>query len=79
MRRARVERWGDTLVVRLPPEAAANAGLYEGCTVEPEAAPGVLRFSPALPARTLEEPLAGITPENLPGVLDDRPRGQEQI
>ena len=77
--RARVERWGNTLAVRLPSEVAADAGLHEGCTVDLEGAPGVLRLLPVPPAYTLEELLAGITPENLPDVLDDRPRGQELI
>ena len=79
MMRARVERWGNTLAVRVPSEVAADAGLYEGCTVDLAAAPGLLRLLPVPPAHMLEELLAGITPENLPDMLDDRPRGQELI
>jgi len=78
--RTQLARWGNSLAVRLPRPVADAAGLREGATVELEVVDGVIRLVPSRPSFTLEELLAGITPENLPDEsFDDRPRGQEAL
>lgn len=78
--RTQVARWGTSLAVRLPRQVADAAGLGEGATVELEITDGVVRLVPTRPRYTLEELLAGITPENLPDdTFDDPPRGQELL
>ena len=78
--RTQLARWGNSLAVRLPRQVAEAAGLGDGATVELEVVDGIIRLVPTRPSFTLEELLAGITPENLPDEsFDDRPRGQEEL
>lgn len=80
MMRTQIARWGNSLAVRLPRQVADSAGLGEGTVVELDVADGVVRLMPTHPRYTLDELLAGITPENLPDeTFDDRPRGQEPL
>ena len=78
--RTQISRWGNSLAVRLPRHLAEKAGLAEGSSVELDVVDGELRLSQARPVYSLNELLAGITPDNLPGeILDDCPKGQELL
>lgn len=60
-----VDRWGNSLGVRLPKAIAESAGLREGDRVEISFEDSAVVIRPAKPRYTLKELLAGITPENV--------------
>lgn len=72
--RTKVRKWGNSLGVRIPSVLAADARLQEGAEVEVSVRDGQLVIVPVL---SLAELVAGITPENLPELVDDAPRGAE--
>ncbi len=72
--RTRVRKWGNSLGVRIPSVVAADAHLQEGAEVEVTVRAGVLIIVPVL---SLAELVARITPENLPELSEDVPRGAE--
>lgn len=72
--RTRVRKWGNSLGVRIPSGLAAEAHLDDGAEVEVTVRDGQLVIVPVL---SLAELVARITPENLPELVDDAPRGQE--
>ncbi len=71
-----LSRWGNSLAVRLPKEAAASAGLREGApielTVEDEAI--VLRRR----RWDIAELVSAIRSEDAPVLPDDAPKGSEE-
>jgi antitoxin MazE len=73
--RGRIQRWGNSLALRIPKSFAADSRLGDGTPVELSLSRGalVIRAVPA-PAVTLEMLLAGITPENLHHAVDTGPR-----
>jgi len=77
--RAQIAKWGNSLAVRLPRQVAEAAGLREGATVDLDVVDGVVRLATAHPHYTLEELLAGITPENQHDPIEIRPFGQELL
>lgn len=66
--KARVQKWGNSLALRIPKALAAEAGLRANGPVEVFLVQGkvVIRPLPAEPP-TLEELLRGVTDENLHG------------
>lgn len=78
--RTEIARWGNSLALRLPRPIADQAGIAEGTAVDIDVEDDQLVIRPALPRYSLDELLAGITPENLPDEsFDDMPRGQELL
>ena len=77
--RTQIAKWGNSLAVRLPRQVAEAAGLGVGATVELDVVGGVVRLTAARPRYTLEELLAGLTPENQQESFDDGPHGQEAL
>jgi antitoxin MazE len=74
--KAVIARWGNSLGVRLPKEAARTLGVDAGATVEIVARGETVTLKRVEP--TLDELLAGITPDNLHGETDtDIPQGRE--
>ena len=63
----KVSQWGNSLAIRLPKALVAELALEHGDNVELHLENGGFRVNiPALPKKfTLEELLAGVTPENL--------------
>ena len=62
----KVQRWGNSLAVRIPKAFAQGMGLDESSDVEISLRDGDLVISPKPPASyTLEQLLEGITPENV--------------
>ena len=74
--RATLSKWGNSLAVRLPREAAASAGLREGAaidlTVEGDAI--VLRRR----RYDIAELVSRIDPDSRPPLIEDAPRGSEE-
>jgi len=70
----RMQKWGNSLAIRIPKLFATELGLSENTPVELELIDGQVVIRPS-PRRvfTLEELLAGITPENLHGEWDTGP------
>jgi antitoxin MazE len=64
--RTRVQKWGNSLAVRIPKSFAADVGLVDDTVVEVRVVDGQLVVIPVPPVRyRLEVLLAGITEENL--------------
>ena len=60
-----ITKWGNSLGLRIPQHIAAAIELKEGSQVILEVSDGKLIVKPKRKRYTLEELLAGITPENL--------------
>jgi antitoxin MazE len=69
--RTRIQKWGNSLAVRIPKSFAAEVGIEEETPVELALIAGKLVLTPA-PASsiTLESLLAGITDANIHGEVD---------
>jgi len=76
----RISKWGNSLGLRVPRDVAARAGLREGARVDIEGyADGRIVITPARRRFTIEELVAGMTPENEHALEDDGPIGDELI
>jgi antitoxin MazE len=72
--RARVQKWGNSLALRIPKALAELAGLAEGKEVDLAVEDGRLVVRPRRqPRYTLEELVAQITDENLHGEIGTGP------
>jgi antitoxin MazE len=70
--KTQVQRWGNSLAVRIPKVFASQMGVSENTTVELDLVDGVLILRPNT-APTLDELLADITEDNLHGEVDTGP------
>jgi antitoxin MazE len=78
--KTRVQKWGNSLAVRIPKSFAAEAGLQANAPVELSLTKGALVVKPIAPQPlTLKELLAGITDDNLPGEWDTGPAVGKEI
>ncbi|HJU14841.1 MAG TPA: AbrB/MazE/SpoVT family DNA-binding domain-containing protein [Stellaceae bacterium] len=68
--RARIAKWGNSLAVRIPKDCAEELGLAEGAPIEIKIAERQLILAPVQREYSLEELVAGITPENRHGETD---------
>jgi antitoxin MazE len=67
----RVQKWGNSLGVRIPRGLAEQIGLGAGTEVSLSAKDGQLVVKPALPTRlSLDELMAGVTDNNLHSSVD---------
>ena len=77
---SRLSKWGNSLAVRVPREVAARAGLSEGARIDIEGfADGHIVITQSRRRFTLDELLAGMTPEREHPLEDDEPRGAELL
>jgi len=76
---SRVQKWGNSLALRIPKSFATEIGLADETPVEISLVEGKLVIAPLLlPIYTLEDLLAGITTTNLHGEQDSgAPEGIE--
>jgi len=75
---ARIARWGNSLAVRIPREAAERAGLEAGDPVAISAISGKLTVARKRPEYRIEELVRKMKPENRHKSIDwGPPRGQE--
>lgn len=74
-----IAKWGNSLGLRVPRAVAESVGIGEGTRVDIEARPdGTIVVRKAKSRYTLEELIAGMTPDNgHPALIDDAPRGSE--
>jgi antitoxin MazE len=68
--RTRVQKWGNSLALRIPKAFALEVGLSEDREVDLSVQRGCLVVEPPAPSYTLEELLAGVRPSNLHGEID---------
>jgi antitoxin MazE len=74
----KLQKWGNSLGVRVPKLLAKEAGLEEGAEVELALENGKITLVPAKPKVTLRDLVARITPETLHGEIDfGKPQGRE--
>ncbi|MBC8512490.1 MAG: AbrB/MazE/SpoVT family DNA-binding domain-containing protein [Dehalococcoidia bacterium] len=72
--RTRVQKWGNSLALRIPKSFAAEVGLQKETSVEVSLADGKLVITPvAEPNLTLKELLAKVTKDNLHHEIDTGP------
>lgn len=62
-----VQKWGNSLALRIPKTMAVHINVKEGAPVEILEAGGSLHIKPAKAKPSLKEILSKITPENLHG------------
>ena len=76
---SRVQKWGNSLALRIPKSFAMEIGLADETAVEISLVEGKLVIAPlAPPTYSLEELLAGITADNLHAEEDSgAPQGNE--
>lgn len=71
-----VQKWGNSLGIRIPKSLALKIGLEEGSEVDLDVEEGCLVIKPK--SSTLDELLAKVTPENLhTEVSAGEPQGRE--
>jgi antitoxin MazE len=75
-----IAKWGNSLGLRVPRDVAARVGLTEGSRVDIEACDdGRIIVTRSRRRFTLDELLAGMTPDGEHLLEDDGPRGAEII
>lgn len=75
---ARVSKWGESLGVRIPKDAAFRVGLTEGAAVEISVEGDRLVLTPTATRYRLAELLDGVTPEAMREAFEwDAPQGRE--
>jgi len=64
--RTRIQKWGNSLALRIPKSFASEVGLQRESAVEVSLADGTLVIKPvAKPKLTLRQLLSKVTPENI--------------
>ena len=77
MTTVRVQRWGNSLGVRVPKEVARQAAIHEGAELEVSFQDGRVILQPAT-VPSLKELLAQVKPQNRPELLEwGSPVGRE--
>jgi len=78
--RSHVQKWGNSLALRIPKSFAAEAGLEKESAVEISLEAGKVVVTPvAKPKFTLEKLLAGVTRENLHHEVETGPASGNEI
>lgn len=78
--RTRIQKWGNSLALRIPKPFAAEMGLEKDGEVELSVEKGRLVIEPpSAPSYTLEELLAEVRPSNLHGEIDWGPPVGKEI
>jgi len=71
--RTRVQKWGNSLAVRIPKPFAEGAGLRPSTEVEVSLEKGEVRLSPVRPRWRLRQLLSEVTKKNLHTEVDSGP------
>jgi antitoxin MazE len=78
--RTRVQKWGNSLALRIPKSFAQEAGLRANGAVKLSLVGGALVVQPVAPEPpTLAELLRGVTDENIPGEWDTGPATGKEV
>ena len=76
--RAKAQKWGNSLAVRIPKAIAQQAGVHPEDELDIDVEAQVIRLRPVRRAPSLAELVGEITPENVHGETDaGPPRGRE--
>jgi antitoxin MazE len=76
--RAKAQKWGNSLAVRIPKAIADEAGMGERDDIDIELVQGVIQIRRCRPEPTLAELLSGVTSTNLHDETDfGSPQGRE--
>jgi len=76
--KTKVQRWGNSLAVRIPKAIAAEAGVAEQDNLDMQVVGDVIQIRRCRPEPSLEELLAGVTADNQHGEADfGTPQGRE--
>ena len=65
MLQTQIQKWGNSLAIRIPKPLAVEVGLEQNSTVTVSIVDGKLVLEPVKPDYTLTELLSQVTPENL--------------
>lgn len=65
MLQTQIQKWGNSLAIRIPKPFAVEIGLEQNSTVSVSVIDGKLVLEPVKPTYTLAELLSQVTPENL--------------
>jgi antitoxin MazE len=65
MMQARIQKWGNSLAIRIPKPFALEVGLEQNSLVVVSVSEGKLILEPVKPSYSLEELLAQVTPDNV--------------
>ncbi|MGH7468300.1 MAG: AbrB/MazE/SpoVT family DNA-binding domain-containing protein [Longimicrobiales bacterium] len=68
--RVRVQKWGNSLAVRIPRPIAADAGLQEGNEADMVLSDGEIHLRPVSPRYELADLIRAIKPTNRHGEVD---------
>jgi antitoxin MazE len=75
----RIQKWGNSLAVRIPSAFAREVGLQQGAAVEVSLRQGKIILEPLKePPLTLDQLLEGVTEENLHHEVDTGPSVGEE-
>ena len=78
--KTRVQKWGNSLALRIPKSFAADAGLCEDAAVELSLVDGALVVTPISPQPlSLDQLLRAVTDENLPGEWNTGPAVGKEV
>lgn len=77
--KVQIRKWGNSLALRIPKSFAIESKIAQGTTVEVSVEKGKLVVFPVESRLTLDDLLAGITPENLHGEIDMGPSVGKEI
>lgn len=78
--KTRIQKWGNSLALRIPKIFAEEAGLHADAAVELSLEQGRLVVQPITPQPlTLEQLLRGITEDNLPGEWNTGPAVGKEV
>ena len=78
--KTRVQKWGNSLALRIPKSFADGAGLSPNAAVELSLVDGTLVVQPIAPQPlTLDELLRGVTDDNRPGEWDPGPATGKEV
>jgi antitoxin MazE len=78
--KTRVQKWGNSLALRIPKSFASEVGLHNESPVEVSLADGKLVIAPvAKPELTLKQLLAKVTPDNIHHEIETGPATGNEI
>ena len=77
--RTRVQRWGNSLGVRIPKAFAAEIGLQDDSPVDLRLDEGTIVLEPHVHLPKLGDLLEGIRPDNLHGEADSGPAAGNEV
>ena len=78
--KTRVQKWGNSLALRIPKSFASEVGFQKETPVEVSLADGKLVITPVSPPKpTLKQLLAKITKDNLHGEVETGPAAGNEV